>query len=127
VADLPVDRYDAVIDATNSAQVPESALDLVEPGRRVVFIGIAGSPSTVDTRTLVLREITAVGLLSGSPGLAGAIGHYATGTVDPTPLVAATVALDRVADVLAGHPVEGAGPGPKFHVDPFSCAARTAG
>jgi threonine dehydrogenase-like Zn-dependent dehydrogenase len=117
---LPSQPYDAVIDATNAAQVPSFALDLVEPGRRVVFIGIAGAPSTVDTRTLVLKEVTAVGLLSGSPGLAGAIEYYASGRVDPTPLVAATVGLDRVADVLAGRPIPAAGPGPKVHIDPHS-------
>ena len=40
--DLP---WDAVIDASNSADLPALALDLVEPGRRVVYIGLAGTPS----------------------------------------------------------------------------------
>ena len=62
--------------------------------------------------------MTAVGVLSASPGLAGAIDLYASGQVDPRPLVAATLALDDVGDVLAGHRPAGAGPGPKIHVDP---------
>ncbi len=115
---LPAQPYHAVIDATNAAAVPASAVDLVEPGGRVVYIGISGRPSTVDTRALVLKDVTAVGVLSGSPGLAGAIEHYATGRVDPRPLVAATVGLDRAGDVLAGWRPTGAGPGPKIHVDP---------
>ena len=115
---LPAQPYDAVIDATNDAGVPRAALDLVEPGGRVVYIGIAGEPSTVDTRTLVLTDVTAVGILSASPGLAGAIEHYAAGVVDPEPLVAATVGLESVADVLAGWRPGGAGPGPKIHVSP---------
>jgi threonine dehydrogenase-like Zn-dependent dehydrogenase len=115
---LPAQPYDAVIDATNAAEVPPAALDLVEPGRRVVYIGLASVPSAIDTRTLVLKDVTAVGVLSASPALAGAIEHYASGLVDPEPLVAATVGLEDVGEVLAGRRPAGAGPGPKIHVDP---------
>jgi hypothetical protein len=38
--------------------------------------------------------------------------------VDPRPLVAATVGLADVGDVLTGWRPPGAGPGPKLHVDP---------
>ena len=117
-AELPSLPWDAVIDASNAAYLPAKALELVEPGRRVVYIGLAGSPSLVDTRTIALKDVTAVGVLSASPGLAGAIEAYASGAVDPRPIVAATVGLDGVADVLAGHRPDGAGAGPKIHVDP---------
>lgn len=117
-ATLPDQPYDAVVDATNGAGVPAAALDRVEPGGRVVYIGLAGVPTPIDTRDLVLRDVTAVGILSASPGLRGAIEHYASGRVDPEPLVAATVGLDRVGDVLAGWRPDHAGPGPKIHVDP---------
>lgn len=110
--------YDAVVDASNAADLPARALDLVEPGGRVVYIGLAGTPSRVDTRTIALKDVTAVGVLSASPGLAGAIEAYASGVVDPGPLVAATVGLDDVARVLAGWRPPGAGDGPKIHVDP---------
>ena len=117
-ADLPAVPWDAVVDASNAAYLPAKALELVEPGRRVVYIGLAGSPSLVDTRTIALKDVTAVGVLSASPGLAGAIDAYASGAVDPRPIVAATVGLSGVADVLAGHRPDGAGDGPKIHVDP---------
>jgi threonine dehydrogenase-like Zn-dependent dehydrogenase len=84
----------------------------------VVYIGVAGRPSTIDTRTMVLKDVTAVGILGASAGLAGAIERYASGAVDPRPLVAATVGLGDVGDVLAGWRPAGAGPGPKIHVDP---------
>ena len=42
---------------------PARPLDLVEPGRRVVYIGLSGTPSQVDTRDLVLKDVTAVGIL----------------------------------------------------------------
>jgi threonine dehydrogenase-like Zn-dependent dehydrogenase len=111
--DLP---WDAVIDASNAQHLPAKALDLVEPGKRVVYIGLAGSPSLIDTRTLVLKDVTAVGVLSASPGLTATIDAYATGEVDPRPLVAATVDLSELAPVLAGGRPAGAGPGPKIHV-----------
>ncbi|WP_198950467.1 zinc-binding dehydrogenase [Kineosporia sp. A_224] len=113
--DLP---FDAVVDCSNAPGLPSRALDLVEPGKRVVYIGLAGTPSLVDTRTVALKDVTCVGVLSASPGLAGAIEAYASGAVDPRPLVAATVGLDAVAAVLASDRPAGAGDGPKIHVDP---------
>jgi len=113
---LPELPWDAVIEASNSPLLPARALELVEPGGRVVYIGLAGTPSLVDTRELALKDVTAVGVLSASPGLAGTIDAYAAGVVDPRPLVAATVGLDDLPAILAGGRPPGAGPGPKFHV-----------
>lgn len=113
---LPAGPWDAVVDASNSPDMPRTAVELVEPGRRVVLVGIAEVPTPVDSRDLLLKDVTAVGILSASPGLAGTIERYASGTVDPRPLVSATVGLEGVADVLAGRrPADG---GPKTHVDP---------
>ena len=100
--ELPPLAWDAVIDASNGADVPARAVDLVRPGGRLVFIGLAGTPSRIDTRALVLKDAVATGILAGSQGLAGAIERYADGAVDPRPLVAATVGLDQVGAVLAG-------------------------
>jgi len=38
--DLP---FDAVVDASNAAHLPDRALELVEPSGRVVYIGLAGA------------------------------------------------------------------------------------
>jgi threonine dehydrogenase-like Zn-dependent dehydrogenase len=116
--DLPDLAFDAVVDASFDPGAPARAVELVEPAGRVVYIGLAGTASMVDTRALALADVTAVGVLSASPGLAGAIACYADGAVDPRPLVAATVGLDAVAGVLAGQRPPDAGPGPKLHVDP---------
>jgi threonine dehydrogenase-like Zn-dependent dehydrogenase len=113
---LPVLPWDAVIDASNAPELPARAVELVEPGKRVVYIGLAGSPSLLDTRMLALADVTAVGILSASPGLEGTIRAYAEHRVDPRPLVAATVSLDDLPAVLAGERPGGAGHGPKFHV-----------
>ena len=123
VPDLP---FDAVVDASNAAHLPATALDLVEPGGRVVYIGLAGEPSRIDTRTLALKDVTAVGILSASPGLDATIRAYADGSVDPRPLVAATVGLAQVGVVLAGERPPDAGSGPKIHVDPRRSASARA-
>ncbi|MEU9834216.1 alcohol dehydrogenase catalytic domain-containing protein [Streptosporangium sp. NPDC048047] len=115
---LPAGPFDAVIDASTSPALPARALDLVEPSGRVVCVGLAPEPSTVDTRAMVLKDVTMTGVLSGSGGLAETIEHYASGEVDPRPLVAATVGLEEAAGVLAGSRPAGAGQGPKIHVDP---------
>jgi len=117
---LPELAWDAVIDASNGPALPALAADLVEPGRRVVYVGLAGEPSLVDSRTLALKDVTAVGVLSASGGFAGTVELFATGEVDPRPLVAATVGLDDVAAVLAGDRRPEWGDGPKIHVDPRS-------
>ena len=82
-ADLPRLPFDAVIDASNAPALPAQALDLVEPGKRVVYVGVAGQPSVIDTRSLVLKDVTAVGILGASAGLAGTIEQYAAGSVEP--------------------------------------------
>lgn len=113
---MPQLPWDAVIEASNAPQLPAKALELVEPGGRIVYIGLAGTPSLIDTRDLALKDVTAVGVLSASPGLAGTIEAYANGVVDPRPLIAATVALEELPSILAGTRPRGAGPGPKFQV-----------
>ncbi|MEV1176049.1 alcohol dehydrogenase catalytic domain-containing protein [Nonomuraea sp. NPDC049784] len=114
----PSEPFDAVIDASNGPGSPALALEVVEPGRHVVFIGLSADLSPVDTRRLVLKDVTAVGILSASGGLAGATDLYASGQVDPRPLVAATVSLDEAAMVLAGERRPEWGGAPKIHIDP---------
>jgi threonine dehydrogenase-like Zn-dependent dehydrogenase len=114
--DLPRGTYDAVIDCTGDAEVPALALRFVEPAGRVVFIGLAGKASPIDSRDVALNDITAVGILGASAGLAPAIEHYADGRVDPAPLAQVLVGLDRAAEALAGRLDPGAGT--KIHIDP---------
>lgn len=116
--EIPRLAWDAVIDASNAEGLPALALELVEPGKRIVYVGLAGTPSLIDTRTLALKDVTAVGILGASAGLAGTIEHYAAGDVNPRPLVAATVGLEQVGEVLSGWRPEGASLGPKIQVDP---------
>ena len=112
------ERFDAVIDATSSDTSPAIAARLVDPAGRIVLIGLSGTPSLVDTRDLVLADITTVGILSASPGLPGTIEAFASGAVNPDSIVAEVIGLAEVASRLDGRRGAAAGPGPKVHVDP---------
>lgn len=113
---LPSATYDAVIDCTGDEAVPALALGFVEPGGRLVLIGLSGRASLVDTREIALNDVTVVGILGASAGLASAIEHYADGRVEPGPLAQVLVGLDRGAEALAGRLDTGAGT--KIHIDP---------
>jgi threonine dehydrogenase-like Zn-dependent dehydrogenase len=114
----PTTTFDAVIDASNASSSPGRALELVEPGGHVVFIGISGEPSLIDSRKLVFGDIAAVGILSASPGLAGTVELFGSGRVDPSPLVSAVVGLEDVPRVLASDRDPAWGTRPKIQVDP---------
>jgi 2-desacetyl-2-hydroxyethyl bacteriochlorophyllide A dehydrogenase len=111
-------RYAAVIDASTSSEASARAIKQVEPAGRIVLVGIAQGPSLIDTRALVFNDVAVIGILAASAGLSGAIELLGSGAIRTEPLVAATVGLDDVADVLAGRRPDHAGPGPKIQVDP---------
>ncbi|MDQ0727622.1 threonine dehydrogenase-like Zn-dependent dehydrogenase [Microbacterium sp. W4I20] len=115
--DLPDVPWHAVIDASNAPELPARAHELVEPGRHVVHVGLAGSPSFVDSRTIALKDVTAVGILGASAGLDSTIAAFADGSVDPRPLVSTTTSLEGLPEVLAGTHPKDRGPGPKIQVD----------
>jgi 2-desacetyl-2-hydroxyethyl bacteriochlorophyllide A dehydrogenase len=114
--DPPAGVYSAVIDCTGDDRVPASALELVEPAGRVVYIGVSPRPSQIDSRQVVLNDLTVVGILGASAGLATAIAHYADGRVVPGDLAHVVVGLDRAVDALSGR-IDPA-PGVKIHIDP---------
>jgi 2-desacetyl-2-hydroxyethyl bacteriochlorophyllide A dehydrogenase len=114
--DPPPGTYDAVIDCTGDHRVPASALALVEPAGRVVYIGVSPRPSQIDSRGIVLNDLTVVGILGASAGLATAIADYADGRVIPGDLAQVVVGLDQAVDALSGR-IDPA-PGVKIHIDP---------
>jgi 2-desacetyl-2-hydroxyethyl bacteriochlorophyllide A dehydrogenase len=110
--------YDAVIDMSTAREAPARAVELVEPAGRVVLLGISEGPSGIDSRRIVLRDVTVVGILAASAGLEPAIEAFAAGRVRTAELVAEVVGLADVGAVLGGRrppPPTGA---PKTLVDP---------
>lgn len=118
LADGHENEFDAVIECTSLDTMPALAVKLTKPAGRVVYIGLSSSPSRVDSRDLALKDITAVGILSASPGLAGAIESFASGAVVPDSIVSEVVRLEDVPARLEGKRGTDAKPGPKVHVDP---------
>jgi 2-desacetyl-2-hydroxyethyl bacteriochlorophyllide A dehydrogenase len=115
-ANPPSGTYDAVIDCTGDDTVPALALRFVEPAGRIVYIGLSRAASRIDSRQVALNDLTVVGILGASAGLAPAIEHYADGSVEPGPLAQVVVGLDRAAEALGGELDPGAGT--KIHIDP---------
>lgn len=111
-------EFDAVIEATSINTMPALSVQLAKPAGRVVYVGLASTPSRVDTRDIALKDITAVGILSASPALAGTIDSFANRAVVPDSIVSEVIPLEDVPSRLEGRRGEGAGPGPKIHVDP---------
>jgi threonine dehydrogenase-like Zn-dependent dehydrogenase len=116
--EVPRLAFDAIVDASNGVDLPAAVLDLAEPGRRVVYIGLAPRPSLVDSRIIAMKDLSVVGVLGGSSGLESTVGWIGSGRIDPRPLVAATISLDDVGAVLGGARDPGWGAAPKVHVDP---------
>jgi threonine dehydrogenase-like Zn-dependent dehydrogenase len=112
----PSGTYDAVVDCTGDDAVPAQAMRFVEPAGRLVCIGLSSKPSLIDSRQVALGDLTVVGILGASAGLAPAIEHYAAGRVEPGPLAQVIVGLDRAAAALRGELDPGAGT--KIHIDP---------
>jgi threonine dehydrogenase-like Zn-dependent dehydrogenase len=115
---IPRLEIHAIIDATFSEEIPALALELIEPGRSVVFIGISGNPSLIDSRTITLKDLKIRGILSASPGLVGAIELLSKKIIDPRPLIAGVVTLEDSSDVLNGIRKKVEGAGPKIHIQP---------
>ena len=115
---IPQLEIHAIIDATFAEEIPALALELIEPGRSVVFIGISGNPSLIDSRTITLKDLKVRGILSASPGLAGAIELLSKKIIDPRPLIAGVVSLEDSSGVLGGNRQGVKGSGPKIQIKP---------
>ena len=116
--EIPQLEIHAIIDATFAEEIPALALELIEPGRSIVFIGISGNPSLIDSRIITLKDLKVRGILSASPGLAGAIELLSKKIIDPRPLIAGVVNLEDSSNVLAGNREKVEGAGPKIHIRP---------
>jgi 2-desacetyl-2-hydroxyethyl bacteriochlorophyllide A dehydrogenase len=109
--------YDAVIDASTAPEVPARAVQQVEPGGRVVLVGLADTPALIDSRVAVLRDVTVTGILAASAGLDPAIAAFADGSVRPEAVIDRVVSLEELAELLfSGAPLVSTAP--KLHADP---------
>jgi threonine dehydrogenase-like Zn-dependent dehydrogenase len=110
--------YHSVADATFDATVPAKLVDIVEPGGRIVLIGVDNHAAPIDSRKLVFRDITVVGILSGSPGFKESIRFIAEGKIDPKKILGGTVGMSEAGNVFLGNRPASLGVGPKILVNP---------
>jgi len=108
--------YRGAIAASPVAAVPRFCLDHLAPSGHLVLVGISGEPSLLESRNLVVGDVTVSGLLSGSPVFARTIDVLASGTVAAESLIGEVVDLEELPDVLGGRRARGSGPGPKVQV-----------
>jgi 2-desacetyl-2-hydroxyethyl bacteriochlorophyllide A dehydrogenase len=110
--------YDTVIDATFDSTIPAKLVDIVEPGGRVVLIGVDNHAAPIDSRKLVFNDVTIVGILSASPGLGEAIRYIAEGKIDVMKMLGGTVGMNEAGNIFLGQRPAGLGVGPKVLVNP---------
>ncbi|HVX42806.1 MAG TPA: alcohol dehydrogenase catalytic domain-containing protein [Mycobacteriales bacterium] len=115
--DLPDLTWNAVIDASGAAGMSQFAVEKVRPGGRVVLIG-SSRASTIQPGMIIHKDLTVAGVLGGSQGFPATVEAYASGRVDPTPLIATTVPLRGISSVLNGHRDDAWEARPKILVNP---------
>jgi len=112
------DGYDTVIDATFDSTIPAKLIDIVEPGGRVVLIGVDNHAAPIDSRKLVFKDVTVVGILSASPGLRESIRYIAEGKIDVMKILGGTVGMSEAGNIFQGKRPVGMGVGPKVLINP---------
>lgn len=111
--------YCGAIAASPVAETPQLCLERLQPGGVLVAVGIAGRPSPLEVRDLVVNDIQVNGLLSGSAVFARTIEMLAKARFDIEPVIGQVIELDQLAAVLAGRadpPLPRIGPGPKVQI-----------
>jgi 2-desacetyl-2-hydroxyethyl bacteriochlorophyllide A dehydrogenase len=110
-------RFEAVIDATGSNEVPERALERVMPGGRLSLLGVPSVPVGLGVSHIVHHDLTVVGVLGGSSEIDDTIQMFATGQIDLGPLIAGRVRLEDVGTLLQSGLRAAGSAAPKFQVD----------
>jgi 2-desacetyl-2-hydroxyethyl bacteriochlorophyllide A dehydrogenase len=104
--------YSVVIEASGSAAAFIRCLELLEPGGRAAIVGVANEPiNTLIPGSLTLRGIEIYGIRHGLDYYDQTIDLFATGVLDPGPLVDAVIpareasyAFDRLEHGRRGRP-----------------------
>jgi len=107
----PADPTDAdvVIEAAGTAQARRDALDLVQPGGTVVFVGTAepAEPIAADAERIQREELTLRGAAGHAPRhFRAALAFLASGAYPWERLITHVVPLERVAALLAEPPAD---------------------
>lgn len=108
--------YASVIDATGASDVPQRALETVQPGGHLSLLGVPAAVSTLDVATAVLNDITIHGVLGGSDTIPETIAKI-DGLQDVISLlIAQQVGLNQVQNALTAGARAPGRPQPKIQV-----------
>jgi threonine dehydrogenase-like Zn-dependent dehydrogenase len=101
LADL-AGRFDLVVDTTSTPEGPASTLGLLRRGGTAVLLGISGEGrATIDPDTITLGHLRVYGIFAASRAAwQWAVQLFATGGLDPAPLVTHRFALDDLPEAL---------------------------
>jgi threonine dehydrogenase-like Zn-dependent dehydrogenase len=96
-------HFDTVVEATNDPAGAATALTLLRRGGSAVLLGISGAGrTTIDPDVVTLNQLRVQGAFAASTAAwRWVTGLYATGALDPTPLVTHQFPLDQVATAFA--------------------------
>ena len=96
-------HFDTVVEATNDPAGAATALTLPRRGGTALLLGISGAGrATIDPDVVTLNQLRVQGGFAASTAAwRWVTGLYATGALDPTPLVTHQFPLDQVATAFA--------------------------
>jgi (R,R)-butanediol dehydrogenase/meso-butanediol dehydrogenase/diacetyl reductase len=85
-----------VFECSGASEAPAAAIRMAEPGGLIVFVGLPETPSTLDFKPLVLRELRTVGAVSHRTraDLVPALGFLAAHPADARRLITARIPLE---------------------------------
>ena len=95
-------RFDMVVDTTSTPDGPASTLELARRGGTAVLLGISGAGrATIDPDTISLGHLRVLGIFAASRAAwQWTVRLYATGVLDPAPLVTHRYPLDELPEAL---------------------------
>ena len=94
--------YDVVIESSGAPSALALTVHAADGGGRIALVGLPGRTSTdVDQATIALKNLTVHGILHGLDHYRSVVDLYASGRVDPTPVVAAVSGPERADEVFA--------------------------
>jgi threonine dehydrogenase-like Zn-dependent dehydrogenase len=95
-------RFDMVVDTTSTPEGPASTLELARRGGTAVLLGISGAGrATIDPDTISLGHLRVLGIFAASRAAwQWTVRLYATGALDPAPLVTHRYPLDDLPEAL---------------------------
>ncbi|MGD2175662.1 MAG: NAD(P)-dependent alcohol dehydrogenase [Candidatus Brocadiaceae bacterium] len=94
------DWADVVLDCVAVSQTLTQAFDIIRPGGRVAWVGMAGSVAEVPFQKFQLKEASVTGVFRYANRFGSAVNLLASGMIDPLPLVTHRFEFPRVEDAV---------------------------